>query len=337
MITLITGTPGAGKTAWTVQELTRLPSQRKVFIHGIPELKIAHESIFCLSELCDHCRSLTHIVETDQGEQIQVIETGLPAYLVETWQDWATEGSLIIVDEVQRVWRPTGSKVPEEIAALETHRHKGLDFWLISQGPHLFHSNVRLLIGRHIHLVSTWRGRNEYEFPECRQNVSSRGDAVIRPYTLPKKVFGLYKSASLHTVHNHRKPLSFYLLIATIFLSSLLGFYTYQRFQKKFNPEQNSMIDRAGEARAQAVATTAVSMSSNNEVKTDFPDFEPRIPGLPESAPAYAPLLKVTAVPLLYGCVYSAVKDKCSCYTQQATPYPTSKEYCIETVKKSSF
>ena len=56
MITLITGTPGAGKTAWTVQELTRLPSQRKIYIHGVPELKIAHEPIFCISELCEHCR-----------------------------------------------------------------------------------------------------------------------------------------------------------------------------------------------------------------------------------------------------------------------------------------
>jgi zona occludens toxin len=45
MLTLVTGTPGAGKTAWTVQELTRLPSQRKIYVHGIPELKIAHEPI----------------------------------------------------------------------------------------------------------------------------------------------------------------------------------------------------------------------------------------------------------------------------------------------------
>lgn len=345
MITLITGTPGAGKTAWTVQELTRLPAQRKVFIHGVPELKIAHEPIFCLSDLCDHCRSLTQIEENTEGETwVKIIDSGLPAYLVEEWQDWATQGSLIIIDEVQRVWRPIGSKVPDEIAALETHRHKGLDFWLISQGPHLFHSNIRLLIGRHIHLVSSWKGRNEYEFPECRQNVSSRGDAVIRPYTLPKKIFHLYKSASLHTVHKHRKPLSFYFLLATVLIASLLGFYTFQRFDKRFHPEDYTETKptpetAAGGAIAQAVATPDdVSSPKNESEKPDgFPDFKPKIEGVLESAPAYAPLLKVTSVPLLYGCVYSIAKDKCSCYTQQATPYPSSKEYCMETVKNHRF
>lgn len=108
MITLITGTPGAGKTAWTVQEITRLPSQRKLFIHGIPELKIAHEPIYCLSELCDHCREHTHIVTSPDGQEtLEAINTpGIPVFLVETWPDWVTDGSLVIIDEVQRIWRP---------------------------------------------------------------------------------------------------------------------------------------------------------------------------------------------------------------------------------------
>ena len=333
MLTLITGTPGAGKTAWTVQELTRLSSQRKIYVHGIPELKVAHESIYCLSDLCEHCRSLTQVVDiVEDGQPSQRFEElknpGHPALLVEYWQYWATEGSLIVLDEVQRVWRPSGSKVPDEIAALETHRHKGLDFWLISQGPHLFHANIRLLIGRHIHLVSTWRGRNEYEFSECRQNVASRGDAVIRPYTLPKKVFSLYKSASLHTVAKHRKPLSFYFLIATLLLSCALGFYAYKRFDKRMNPEQAS---QAGEgARAQAVATTPADQPSiNYQLKKDvFPDFTPVIPGVAESAPAYAHLIEVKSVPKLMGCIKTP--EFCRCYTQQGTPYQSSAAFCGE-------
>ncbi len=68
-----------------------------------------------------------------------------------------------------------------------------------------------------------------------------------------------------------------------------------------------------------------------------FPDFEPQIPGVLESAPAYAHLVTVKAAPLLVGCVYSITKDKCSCYTQQATPYPASKAYCLESVKNHRF
>ncbi len=342
MLTLVTGTPGAGKTAWTVQELTRLPSQRKVYVHGIPELKIAHEPIYCLSDLCEHCRSLTQIVDIEiDGQPAQRFETldnaGHDALLVEYWQNWATEGSLIVLDEVQRVWRPSGSKLPDEIAALETHRHKGLDFWLISQGPHLFHSNIRLLIGRHIHLVSTWKGRNEYEFPECRQNVTSRSDAVIRPYSLPKKIFGLYKSASLHTASKHRKPMSFYFLIATVLIAVALGFYATQRFDKRFHSEKE--ITAAGGAVAQAVAPLAAGslVSPSSEPIKAFPNFEPVIEGVIESAPAYSELIKVVAAPLLVGCIYSKVKDVCTCYTAQATPYQTSKDYCMLQIANKRF
>ena len=327
MLTLITGTPGAGKTAWTVQELTRLPSQRKIYVHGIPELKIAHEPIYCVSDLCEHCRSLT-VLSQDQSQFELVDNPGYPVPLVETWPEWATEGSLIILDEVQRVWRPSGSKVPDEIAALETHRHKGLDFWLISQGPHLFHANIRLLIGRHIHLVSTWRGRNEYEFAECRQNVASRSDAVVRPYTLPTKIFSLYKSASLHTKAHHRKPLSFYFLLATLLFTGVLGFIAYQRYDERIHPEQ--AIEADGVAKAQATATPSADNALSKVVRQNsgFPDFKPTIDGVLESAPAYAHLIKVVDYPHLMGCVRTP--DFCRCYTTQGTPYPVTQAFCGE-------
>lgn len=339
MITLLTGTPGAGKTAWVVQELTRLPSQRKLYVHGIPELKIAHEPIYCTSELCEFC-----------GKVVPEILNDPHAYYVEDWPEWATEGSLILVDEVQFIWRPgnSASKIPYGIAALETHRHKGLDFWLVSQGPHLFHSNIRLLIGRHIHLVSNWRGRTEYEFPECRQNVASRSDAIKRPYTLPKKIFGLYKSASLHTKLDKRKPMSLYVFVACIFFLVVGVFMTINRISGRF--ESKPVVSQAAGVPTQATlgagggaAAFSTPSSSQNLLpghsvrRSSFPDFQPTIPGVLESAPAYAPLLRVVAAPLLSGCVYNITKDKCSCFTQQATPYPASREYCMESVKNHRF
>ncbi len=334
MITLITGTPGAGKTAWTVQELTRLPSQRKIYVHGIPDLKVAHEPVFCTSELCEHCRSF---------DLQQMQEEGKVIYLVEDWPYWATDGSLIVLDEVQRVWRPTNSAsaLPEEIAALETHRHKGLDFWLISQGPHLFHSNVRLLVGRHIHLVANWRGRTEYEFPECRQNVTSRGDAVIRPYKLPKQIFKLYKSASLHTKLNKRKPLSFYVLCFCALVLAIIGYRIYNRINEFSNPGQ--AIQPAATDNPPAVGVTPATATlgagaggaSAVQPMSKPPDFTPAVPGHPETAPAYAALLKVTAVPVLAGCI--STKTSCKCYTHQGTPYPVTWEQCHEHMRNLHF
>lgn len=350
MITLITGTPGAGKTAWTVQELTRLPAQRKVYVHGIPELKFAHEPIYCTSELCDLCAGLVHYVErdpvfdsegvlVDQGyERFELVDKpGEPVNLVEDWPYWATDGSLIVIDEVQRIWRPTNSssKLSDDISRLETHRHRGLDFWLISQGPHLFHSNIRLLIGRHIHLVAKWNGRSEYEWPECRQNVTSRGDAVTRPYTLPKKVFGLYKSSSLHVKQTHRKPLAFYGLFACIALLTGFIYMTYVRVNSHIDkPEPGQTSAQTAQAGGAGGGTGPASLNAVHQ-KRIFPDFTPTVPGLPESAPAYVGLVKVVAAPTLTGCIKT--KKECKCYTRQATPYPTTPEYCEEVMKNHRF
>lgn len=322
MITLITGTPGAGKTAWTVQELTRLPAQRKVYIHGIPELKLAHEPIYCKSDLCDLCAG----IETDEH-----------SLFVENWPQWATDGSLIVIDEVQRIWRPSNSsaKLPDDISRLETHRHRGLDFWLISQGPHLFHSNIRLLIGRHIHLVAKWNGRSEYEWPECRQNVTSRSDAVTRPYTLPSKIFHLYKSSSLHVKQVHRKPLAFYGFFAALVLLVVMIYFSYQRVTAHLELTPVADAQTAKAVGVAATGDTGYIPPPAETSKLKFPDFKPTIEGVPESAPAYMPLVQVKAAPRLMGCI-KTVKD-CKCYTNQATPYPTSLEFCAEYIRGNYF
>lgn len=333
MITLITGTPGAGKTAWTVQELTRLPAQRKIYVHGIPDLKIAHEPIYCRSDLCDLCKS----------QEPALLEQG---YYVEDWPQWATQGSLIVIDEVQRIWRPApaGKELPDSISRLETHRHSGLDFWLISQGPHLFHSNIRLLIGRHIHLVATWRGRSEYEFPECRQDVTRRSDAIVRPYALPTKVFGLYKSASLHTVQKRRSPLAVFIFLIVVVITALMSFRFYVQFTERnqaqalpVEPAKNQYPNRVNIPDPMPPSPPIATNSSQLDLPdlASFPDFMPKIPGVAESAPAYKDIIKVTTAPMLSGC--AAGPGWCKCYTQQGTIYQTTSEGCYDYIKNRRF
>ncbi|WP_333877505.1 zonular occludens toxin domain-containing protein [Methylobacter sp.] len=241
MITLITGGPGTGKTAWLLNqllELRKLEPNRLLFIHGIRSLRgIAHETLYCRSQLCDICRAQ----DSDIQERMKTVN---PPKFVEDWPKWKESGALIIVDEVQRIWRPTnGSSGPSEaISALETHRHYGLDFWLISQGPHLFHNFIRLLVGRHVHLVAKWSGRKEYEWPECKQDVQSRNDAVERPYTLPKRVFKLYDSAEIHTQQNKRRPIAFYILILLALLFLILSYFAYARFSRLTTTPVNSNV-----------------------------------------------------------------------------------------------
>ncbi|MGJ0431249.1 zonular occludens toxin domain-containing protein [Methylobacter sp.] len=333
MITLITGGPGTGKSAWTVQELLRLPDIRPVYVHGIPDLKIPHTPIYCHSELCDLCRSNPFLIEHENNVKDSQIEEGYSHIkYVEDWPQWAVKGALLVIDEVQRIWRPTNSasSLPEGIARLETHRHYGLDFWLISQGPHLFHGNIRKLVGRHIHLVSSWRGRTEYEFPECRENTASRSDAVSRPYSLPKKVFNLYKSAEIHTKQKHRLPMAVYAFALALMVVFWLGYKAYSRIAGQTQEVKETM--KPIENSSKTIGTDGSGTVANvpiNSAKKVYPDFKPTVAGVPASAPAYADLVKVTSVPHLVGCV-NTPETGCRCYSKQAVPVNVSYRYCTD-------
>ena len=113
MLYLITGKPGSGKTLHMISMLMHKKDLqgRPLYIDGIPDVdpvKIPYEM---LPENC----------------------TG------ENWQEWLPTNAILVVDECQRYWRtrPNGSKVPEAVQALETHRHRGVDLFFITQHPRL--------------------------------------------------------------------------------------------------------------------------------------------------------------------------------------------------------
>lgn len=373
MITLITGTPGVGKTLWTVSELIRVyyfkrsiieqlknkrkkASDRKLYVHGIPDLDIgvSYTKIYCRSSLCDVCKSkqaelivLPEPLFNAQGVQVnqEAIEQALEQQTVnyvEDWQDWAEVGSLIILDEVQRIWRPraSGSIVPSEISALETHRHRGLDFWLISQSSKLIDTNIRRLVGRHIHLVATWKGRTQYEWSECKDNVSSTSDAVSRPYFLNKTVFSKYRSASLHTKLDKRKPLQFYVFIISLILA------IYMIYRIGISLSSGNLIEVQGTDSQAKVVEESIPSSMKTQIGSAVPvistasssnafDFKPRTPGRDETAPAYDGKLHIESVPFPEQCMaWTTEKGEfCRCLTDQGTTYKMAYSICIEYAK----
>ena len=82
MITLITGAPGAGKTSSLVKLLRELAKGRAIYVDGIPELKVPH----------------------------------LPLDDANRWPELVPDGSAVVIDEVQRVWRPSGPGATSPIA-----------------------------------------------------------------------------------------------------------------------------------------------------------------------------------------------------------------------------
>lgn len=189
MITLITGTPGAGKTLAVVEELVK--------IRDSDDPKIRSRLIFTNVNGLDE--SLACVPFDEKHSPLNWM--ALP------------QGSMIIVDECQDFWpaRPAGSKAPESVAAMNTHRHHGIDLLLLSQHPGLVDHGIRALVGRHRH---GYRPRNlEHaiwsEWSYCEMACQPKLKPIKEKKKFNKDFFFLYKS----TVENTHQPQSWWPII----------------------------------------------------------------------------------------------------------------------------
>lgn len=321
MITLITGTPGAGKSLYAVHEILQPEAKagRQLFVDGIPDLLIPHE---------------------------------LAPDVLE-WPDWAPEGSHIVIDEAQRIWRPEASgKTPHKsIAELEFHRHAGLDFTLITQHPGLIHANIRRLVGRHIHVRRTALGVMVYEWSECKASPDTAFKSALTKlrWSHPKSSFGLYKSASIHQKVKFRIPKALWFIIVPLVLMPFIGWAIYDFFSKGIAPPiptvstapapvaQSSPFAVSGQAPSQqqpgtVTAQPAKPVDENENIREKF---IPRIYGEPATAPAYDNLRTVVTMPVVAACIADA--DRCWCYTQQMTKVDMTETQCRERVARGEF
>lgn len=322
MIHLVTGTPGAGKTLRVVELIAKAAEEgRRICVHGIPDLLVPHVKIGCSVPGCEFCGG--------QGE----------GDTVENWQEWAVKNDLIILDEVQRQFRnrPAGSSVPAAVAALETHRHRGVDFIVITQSPSLIDQNIRKLITVHDHIKPLALGqRRLYTWSECNDNPKSNlAGADSRLWRLNKKIFGMYRSAELHTKQKTRIPRAVYVLAGALLLAGGLAYTVKSRVEE----------DLAGGASRSVVAQSSPGQGADSlpgfagglrgPVAADPLDVVPEDPLVLESAPAYRQIVRVQDFPRLAGCI--STPTRCKCYTQQGTEYPTTALRCHDFIAGKEF
>jgi zona occludens toxin len=292
MIALITGAPGTGKSNALVSMLAELGKDRALYVFGIPDLKIPH-------------------VALDDPT---------------TWPDSVPDGSCIVLDEVQNVWRPRGpgQKVPEHVAKLETHRHRGLDFYIITQGPNLVDSNVRALVGRHVHLRDLGiLGRWWYEWPECADNCRTawKNAPIKKRYRLDKAAQKQYRSASIHVKPVRSVPWMLAVMVLALVIVAFMSFKAYAMIQAKVSPEKLTVSPAGG-----ATGTAGSSGPAGPKLIDDRVDWIPRISHRPETAPAYDHLRVVVNMPRIAA---GYIKGKeVRCYTQQGTRVNISDQEC---------
>ena len=320
MIILQTGVPGSGKTSSVVNMLMTdesythftdkdgVKKKRPLFVNGIPELKIEHE------ELTD--------------EQIKE----------KPFQDFLPYGSLVIIDEAQRLMgtRSAASKVPPFIEAFALHRHHGLDIVLITQHPSFLDSFVRKLVQRHMHVSIKPVGRKLYEWNECVDQPDSSVNiarAIERTFVVPKKSFGMYKSAEVHTKPKRRIPKS--LIFVVLFIPLLIGFtlYTINNMSKRFSADeqQTTSTIAASDVDGTEPKTSPATTDIGQNLKPE--DFVPTLAEKPESKPIYDNVRQVKTFEYPVGCVDGG-KSGCTCYSSQGTPLKEiTKAMCKDYVK----
>lgn len=298
-ITLVTGLPGHGKTLYTLARWRdeAKKENRLVFHNDIKGLKIP----------------------------------GWQTWDVKDWQNLPS-GAIMVVDEAQFAFPTRGRGAPDPwVEKLATHRHLGLDFVVITQNPMLLDSFVRRLVDRHFHVVRKW-GTHSATIHEFTNGVkegvgTSREGSIRHEWRYPKDVFDLYVSAEQHTV-KRRIPMRVYLLFALPVLLGALIWFIYQRMkpenvQARMNEQVAQSVPGGLSRGSGSPASSRAAVLSPVEYAQSF---QPRVEGLPHTAPVYDEVTKPAVAPYPAACL--ATKVKCGCYTQQATKLDTPDALC---------
>jgi len=317
MITLLTGLPGNGKGVYGIDWLMRevAKENQRLLSEGKPERPVYYSGI-------TDCR-VPGWVELDDPMQ------------------WfrCPPGSYILIDECQRIFRTraNGSSVPPHVAELETHRHNGHDLLLITQHPMLIDQNIRRLVGRHFHIVRKF-GRESAVVHEWNKVVEqphkSRTGSIRHDYKYNKQVYGLYKSAEVHTVKKTIPLRYYFIFVAPVLVIGLL----YVAFQQL---KPSNMADNISAVAPGAIGADGMPLPAGTQTRAKpEPDYlaarVPRIAAFPATAPVYDEITKPVTAPVPAACVLSKSKG-CNCFTQQATPLQVDDHTCRQIVANGYF
>lgn len=337
-ITVITGTPGAGKTLHAIEKLL-IPIVGSSIPQEVDGVMTFHPRVIYTNIkglLIDH-------VLIDGGDN-----QGL-----RDWHLWAQPGAVICFDEVQKIWppRPAGSKVPDDIQALETHRHMGVDFILITQNVMLVDRNMQALTNRHLHVrrMANLGLAIVYEWDHCSKGLLYTKAITKSPWKYNKKVFKLYHSSDLHTKQPRSLPGLLWFVLLGLVVLALLGPAMYKRMQERFNPQQVAVasakpgqpLSSSAQAAPRAFGSPAggsagpAAGGSAGILPDERIDFNPRIVSRPWTAPAYDHLRRVVSMPTITSA--ACVNQDCKCYHEKRVLLEVSAESCYQWALAPSF
>lgn len=242
MIYLITALPGVGKSLLTID---RVIDDRKKFEDE--HNKTRNVYYFNLDFDTEH--ALYNKVQDWQAVTAQDLTEDLPK-LYNDEHPTIKHGSIILIDEAQDVYpQRTKAVVPEYLKFFEKHRHTGCDFYVITQKIRQIDIHLRSLVGEHWDMKRVM-GRDLVSIKSLNRIMEGDDEKSPEIQTsqkkYPKHLYGLYKSAVLHT-HKKKLPLKLTLGVPALFaLICGMAYLLYSiLFADDSSLQQNNQVTEA--------------------------------------------------------------------------------------------
>jgi zona occludens toxin len=273
---------------------------------------------------------------------------------VEQFKDWKSlpVGSIVVVDEAQKVMpaRRSGD-APQFIRDMSEHRHRGITFVFITQKPAMLDKYVRDLVDVHLHHVrkygSMWAER--WRFAECMDEPTtksakrqSEGKDFVKA---SPEAMEAYVSAQMHTIQR-RTPKFIKVAVLLALAIPVACWFGYHSIVKASGQPDHTEASAKPSAAPVAAPTGQKPQAREQEGRSHkvmttsewVARFEPRVPGMPWSAPAYDDR-PVQGTPELY-CVIMGVgevTEHCRCNTEQGTRASVPDNMCRTMAREGTY
>ena len=329
MITLITGSPGSGKTLYCVDKLVR---------------PIIGTNVAGVDENGDPATYDRRVYSNINGLLLDHELVDGP--WLENLYSNKQPGAFVVFDEVQRVWpnRPVGSKKPAAVEYLETHRHDGIDLVLMTQNPQLLDPAVRKLVGRHLHMrrIGGLGASVVYEWDACSDTLRFKSAFTKILYKYSRSAYQLYKSARVHTKQKRKLPFAVWLLLFAAIGALVMWPQFVGRLKSRalVSSKASVIVSSTPSDASRSVPVSSLSPSAAGAAPMSAKDYlaslQPRLNGLPYTAPRYDSLTVPTRVPYPAACITSKLQG-CKCYAQDGTFMLLAFDVCARIVQHGFF
>jgi len=319
-----TGQPGHGKTVLAIEFALEMKAKADKAHADDPAKHPLRELYVC--NVRDFNHGLAGALELSPDE-------------VRTWHiNPAFDNAIILVDEAYEHGmfprRPPGRAVPDHIQQVAKHRHRGIDFIMISQSPKKQMDDfLHDLIEEHYHI------RRRYGLPfvhwkrwdRFEPNPEKATPLTTKRRTYPKHIFKLYTSTKYDTSEK-RVPWFYWAAIALVIAVVVGSIYAVKRVDNRMNhsaingADQRQRADGAPATGATPGAEAAPGKSRGT--KEDYvQSLMPRVVAQPWTAPIYDGLAVPSDPPRLF-CMASGEgrdgagevqRQSCTCVTEQGT------------------